>query len=263
MSLDSNIIDLSFLEAELLPSFLAFCSTFARQDHQWSPFLDTLKRFSHYTKLQRAVEKEFASSDALNQCFKVVRLMVCKKFPLLVLFDLGGTIFLRANHKAELGGKKDLVIKGRQIIRRPGHAHFLRTLYEHPRIHLAVFSTIMAKNIQLYLKAIYQGELESISYDATIFDQEYCPLMSEHPKMKVLATDPWDRYKSFAKVLQAPILKAPFTLHNTLSIDSEAAKVQAIIENSIVCEPYRVEDVQCLKVDGVFRDDDWQSTYMR
>lgn len=54
--------------------------------------------------------------------------------------------------------------------------------------------------------------------------------MKDHPYMKDLLTDPWDRYRDLDQVWKSGILQdekgsARFAQHNTLVIDSDAVKV--------------------------------------
>lgn len=71
----------------------------------------------------------------------------CEKFPLLVLVDLGGSLFFRSADKAIRGAKFDFKKMKYMYFKRPGHKDFLQRVHGHPRVKLAYYSSIMFKNI--------------------------------------------------------------------------------------------------------------------
>jgi hypothetical protein len=81
--------------------------------------------------------------------------------------------------------------------------------------------------------------------------------------MKKFMLEDWDRYRDLDLVLANPMLQGAYSLQNTLNIDSDSEKVQLFLQNSIVSEPYLVEDIQNLPVDGVHRDSKWHENHMR
>ena len=96
---------------------------------------------------------------------------VCEKFPLLVLIDLGGTIFLRTDEKGAKACPYDKKIGKYSIFFRPGHRNLLQGMQMHPRIQVAFYSSIMLKNITPILTEMTDyPELECIRTNQLVFD---------------------------------------------------------------------------------------------
>lgn len=95
---------------------------------------------------------------------------MCDKFKVLVLVDLGGTIFFRSSDKDVKGAKFDFKHQRNMYFYRPGHSVFLKSIFDHPRIKLAYYSSIMKKNIVPALSDLLSGDLEPLKKKVTIFD---------------------------------------------------------------------------------------------
>jgi hypothetical protein len=96
-------------------------------------------------------------------------MLAYQKFPLLVLVDMGGTLF----YKAE---KKDTSLPGTFGVRfhifcmRPGHKDFLLRLHRHPRIKLGFYSDMLGKNTTPVLEEILGLGLEELKNDLIVYD---------------------------------------------------------------------------------------------
>ena len=86
LSLDGVKLDIS---EQLLPLFVAFVE---------GDCLDKIVSFEQYLQLKAATLQVF-NSQAATEKMDALHDKVCKKFPILVLVDLGGTIFYRTEDK--------------------------------------------------------------------------------------------------------------------------------------------------------------------
>ena len=88
--------------------------------------------------------------------------------------------------------------------------------------------------------------------------------MKSHKYYQKIAKNYWDRYRDLKLVFNTKLCKEKgFNLQNTLNIDSDSEKVQLNLQNSIVSEPYLVEDILNLPVNGVLRDSKWHEDHMK
>jgi len=141
---------------------------------------------------------------------------------------------------------------------------FLLSMFKNPRICLAYYSSIMAKNLIPVMIELLQGELEPLrlNEEFRFFDQTYCPLMKDHKYLKDILDEPYDRYRDLNSVWNCEMFEEnglKFDHTNTLLIDSDDKKVQLWLENSMVTEPFRLIDVQL--GEGA-NDSEWQENYM-
>jgi hypothetical protein len=107
--------------------------------------------------------------------------LCCAKFPLLVLVDLGGTLFFRSTDKAVRGAQFNFKKMKYMYFLRPGHKEFLLNVNSHPRIKLAYYSSIMFKNIQPIMLEMFTDDLIELRSDFIVFDQKFNRLMKDHP----------------------------------------------------------------------------------
>ena len=96
--------------------------------------------------------------------------MCCLKFPILVLIDLGGTVFYRSSDRNARGSKFDAKIHKYMYFFRPGHKNLLKTLYNHPRITLGFYTSIMLKNVVPVMEQLLKGELSELAHRLLVFD---------------------------------------------------------------------------------------------
>jgi hypothetical protein len=67
--------------------------------------------------------------------------------------------------------------------------------------------------------------------------------MRDHPYLKDILDEPYDRYRDLYRVWDSTLLGGLYNKHNTLLIDSDDKKVQLHLENAITNEPYSFRDV--------------------
>ena len=153
---------------------------------------------------------------------------MCKKFKILVLVDLGGTIFFRTDKKDITTRSNDFKIKRYEYYMRPGFKSFLKRIFEHPRSKFCFYSSIMRQNLVPILFAVLDDKFGLMDFRDKIgtFDQAYCSLMKDHPYYTNLQEDPWDTYRDLEKVFASDFCKKNnFNVANTLLLDSSECKV--------------------------------------
>lgn len=222
---EPSTILLEHLKEADLPCFIRFVEEV--ESVSFDAVIEIISGFQQFTRLEAQIKAVLDVPQSRMDWFKDE---VCKKFPLLVLIDLGGTLFYRTSDRDAKGLNFSTKITKYFYFFRPGHIEFLTALYNHPRITLGYYSSIMARNILPALTQLLVGKLKPLAEDPIIFDQDFCPLMKDHPYMKDLLTDPWDRYRDLEQVWKAEVLedenkKPRFGHNNTLVIDSDAVKV--------------------------------------
>lgn len=79
---------------------------------------------------------------------------VNKRFPILILVDLGGTLLYRCEKKGA-GLSFSFKTKSHAYFMRPGHDQFILNLSQHPRVKFGLYSSIMRKNVLPILYRIY------------------------------------------------------------------------------------------------------------
>ena len=166
---ESQVMDLSSMTQEQLDMFIKFAECKFSAETDWQPFLDTLTKFSQFRHLKTCVQSHFPT--AFNEAFDAVFTHVNKKFKILVLVDIGGTIFFRSSDKEVKGSKFDFKHKRCMYFYRPGHRHFIKTSYEHPRITFGFYSSIMLSNIEPVMREVLTGDLAPVLKLFTVFDQ--------------------------------------------------------------------------------------------
>lgn len=111
---------------------------------------------------------------------------------------------------------------------------------DHPRVKLAIYSSIRRHNIMpLMFKILDSSYLKSVkSRVFDVYDQEYNAPDGGNGKPE------WATKRCLEKIFESPrVEEMGFGFKNTLMIDSEAEKVRDYPLNSLVLEPYTLEDV--------------------
>jgi hypothetical protein len=200
------------------------------------------------------VEKAPDFKDALG----VLKQKISRKFRILVMVDLGGTIFLRTDAKG-IDQPESFKIAKYRYFKRPGYETFIKRLSSHPRCLLCFYTSITRKNVTPILHKVLPEELlEKVG----IFDQEYCSRMAEDKYYSELMKDPWDTYRDLDKVFSHKFcVDNQINLSNALLVDSDPRKVQLFLANSITSEEYCKEDVNGeareFKGESTVRDAEW------
>ena len=84
---------------------------------------------------------------------------VSRKFPLLVLLDINGTVLCRTDEKAAKTLPCDFKRKKYFYFYRPGITTLLLALDRHPRITIGFYTSIMAKNVVPVMTEFLQKDL--------------------------------------------------------------------------------------------------------
>lgn len=143
----TKIITFSSLTEEDFPLLAAFVEGCITQNYDQC--LELITTFSSFTRLETSVRTASQIfSPSVDEWLQTLKLKCQKKFPLLVLVDLGGTIFFRSDDKAMKGAQIDFKKTKYMYFLRPGHKEFLKKVSSHPRVKLGFYSSIMFKNIQ-------------------------------------------------------------------------------------------------------------------
>jgi hypothetical protein len=85
--------------------FIKFAECKFSAETDWQPFLETLTKFSQFRHFKTCVQSHFPT--AFNEAFDAAFTLVNEKFQVLVLVDIGGTIFFRSSEKSVRGSKFD------------------------------------------------------------------------------------------------------------------------------------------------------------
>ena len=111
-----------------------------------------------------------------------------KKFRILILIDLEGTLLYRCPYSID--AKHDFEYEGVHYFFRPGYADTLTSLIRHPRSSVAFYSSMTQKAIvrvtEQLLSEDEDGDLED---QISVFDWQYCPEMAFDERLAELAQD--------------------------------------------------------------------------
>ena len=154
---------------------------------------------------------------------------MCKKFQILVLVDLNGTIFFRTDKKDVTTRSNDFKIKRHEYFMRPGFEQFIQRIIEHPRSTLYFYSSIMQNNLNPIIFAILDDTFGKRTFGDKVigtFDQAFCSKMEKDQQYSKLKQDDWDTYRDLEKVFADKFCKDNnFNIVNTVLIDSDERKV--------------------------------------
>jgi hypothetical protein len=90
---------------------------------------------------------KFLAAKAPDLNLKALREKISGRFKVLVMIDLGGSIFLRLHWKEYFKRKPDFFTRNKKYFFRPGFKQLLRRLASHPRCQLSFYSSIMGNNV--------------------------------------------------------------------------------------------------------------------
>lgn len=227
-----------FISKETAKTLVSFIQKFSVQPIALSKVFTSWKEFKAFEPVidKLNVKGSFPDLAKLGE-------RVAKRFPVLVLIDVGGSILCRTGEKLAVerrSGATFCQIKQHYQYYRPGFDHFLARLMTHPRVQLGFYTSIMRKNVMPLLFKIF--ELKALQDYRTdifeIFDQSY-NIDDARPGRKPYATK-----RCLERVLDNEKVKQyKFTKENTIMIDSEVIKILDYPENSITVKPYGVLDV--------------------
>jgi hypothetical protein len=149
----------------ILVKFIEACST-----KDFDQVVDSFKSYSDYVNLSRSLSTSTLKSTQLDSHLDELKNLACAKFKLLVLVDLGGTLFFRSKDKQVKGASFNFKLHQYMYFLRPGHKEFLLKLFAHPRIKLAFYSSIMFKNIWPVMERVLIDDLLPIKETFMVFD---------------------------------------------------------------------------------------------
>ena len=166
---------------------------------------------------------------------------VQRKFPILLLIDVGGSLLYRSGERLPLEKRESdcfCQIMKHYHYYRPQVQHLIASLITHPRVSLAFNTSISrTKALTLVHKILDMKELQpdrALKFE--IFDQSY-QVPDDGPKG-------YETKRSLERVFDHPMCQAKgFGLHNTLMIDSDSRKVRDYKTNSLVIKAYTLEQV--------------------
>ena len=189
----------------------------------------TFTRFGEFAEFIIAVEEGLPwikSYKGYSDRVDAIKVAVSKKFRILVLIDLGGTMFYRTDEKG-IGSSHDFRYKRYSYFFRPGYAEMLTALAKNPRAVIAFYSSMWRKTITPVMHELLSGDdLEGLKSKIGIFDREYCSEMRDDKYYKDLADEPYATFRDLQKVFDDPYCKSNgFDASNTLLIDSDSKKV--------------------------------------
>ena len=246
------IFDLSSFTTEadisMIVHFFAFLTKSDESDEEnLLELVSTFTRYGEFVEFNRKIQESLTwvtSYPLFKEKMDTVKEAVGKKFPILVLIDLGGSIFFRTEEK-DVGEQFDFKFKRFKYFYRPGYGETLLALTKHPRTVVAFYSSMMRKTITPVMHELLQGEvLEGLKTQIGIFDREYCTQMRHFKYYSEISDEPYDTFRDLQKVFDDKFCKDNgFNASNTLLIDSDSKKVQLWLDNSLITEPYLKEDV--------------------
>jgi hypothetical protein len=147
-----------------MDTFLTFVE--ALSNRNLAKCADTIKSLSVFLSFAKRMDELEVIEFVVIQ-LKTLRLLCREKFPLLVTVDISGTLLLRES-KEKFPYRGDISIKHTTCFFRPGYKEFLLKLYQHPRIKLVFYATMLEKNMMRILNLMLVDELSPIRKDLKI-----------------------------------------------------------------------------------------------
>jgi hypothetical protein len=151
-----------------LPSLISFIEACSTKD--FDRVVENFKSYSDFVTLSKSLSSSALKCTLLDRHLEELKKLACTKFKLLVLVDLGGTLFFRSKDKQVKGASFNFKLHQYMYFLRPGHKEFLLKLFAHPRIKLAFYSSIMFKNIWPVMERVLIDDLLPIKETFMVFD---------------------------------------------------------------------------------------------
>jgi len=165
-----NLRPLKESQFELLRGLVSYAAAESATDEDRKKYSETFGSFGEFAKLRDYL---LGRGEGLPDVFKseltLLHPLVCKRFRILVLIDMGGTLFFRTGEK-DVGKKYNFTYKRYKYFMRPGYKKLLRTFMDHPRVSMGFYSSIMRKNIIPILYKILEDDLFDLREHVSIFD---------------------------------------------------------------------------------------------
>ena len=145
-------------------------ATIDQQEEEMTKICGSIDEYSQFVTLKSYFEVHVPD---IKYQLEMIRVAICKKFKIMVLVDLGGTIFFRTDKK-DVNAPAHFKLKRHEYFLRPGFKEFIRKLVDHPRSTFCFYTSIMRKNVLPILFAVLDSkyDLEDVRAKIGIFDQE-------------------------------------------------------------------------------------------
>ena len=212
---------------EKLSMLLAFATYLSQINSQnLDKVLALCKSYRQFTAAETFMAALLRLHPEYPTAMQTLKEAAAKKFHILVLVDLGGTLFFRTM-PCKMGRRNDFYLRKKQYYWRPGARKFLAKLSRHPRVQLCFYSSIMRHNIVPVMLALLQDkEYQLHLFKFHLFDRDYCQAMSSLGYYAPLQEDEFDTYRDLNSVFNDPFARERgFTEKNTILVDSESSKV--------------------------------------
>ena len=149
-----------------------------------------------------------------------------KKFRIMILIDLGGSMFFRSCDK-DLPDDFNFKMKRYKYFFRPGYKQLLLKIANNPRTVVAFYSSMIRKTITpVMLELLSDPELKEIKDKIGIFDRAYCSQMRDSKYYSDLKEEPYDTYRDLQLIFDDQFCQENgLNANNTLLIDSDSKKV--------------------------------------
>ena len=136
--------------------------------------LTTYADFRHLVDIMK-VKFEWLTNDFhLSGSYTKFYELGMKKFRIMILIDLGGSMFFRSCDK-DLPDDFNFKMKRYKYFFRPGYKHLLLKIANNPRTVVAFYSSMIRKTITpVMLELLSDPELIEIKDKIGIFDRDYC-----------------------------------------------------------------------------------------
>ena len=184
----SNVLDLTPLHQGELPVLQKFLSVVSDLEDQslWDSMLDEFGKYKvlnlklggfinySYSTVTRMIKvlDNLGLSEQFDEQLQRLKRDVGKRFPILLLHDIGGTLIYR-DKKQPVGPNGEtnedfLMNKNRFIYVRPGASEYVKRLQSHPRVIFGFYSSMIQKNVDDVLKLIKSRGVDFGNYE--VFD---------------------------------------------------------------------------------------------
>lgn len=151
---------------------------------------------------------------------------------ILVLLDMNETLIFRKRKIISCDKPPDIT-SSKHVYFRPGVYDFLSKLMSHPNIEVAIYSTMIMKNIKISVDFWLKDErLAPLKHRLTkLFDKSYN--VRDPDEVKKTAT-----MRDLKKIWKSKICGKLYDAKNTIIIDNEIRKVRNCLENAIVVDSF-------------------------
>ena len=193
----------AFSSAELLTGLTSFAALLCQQDAiNLAKLVQKFASYGEFKTFKDAVGDLVRLHPDYATVMDPVTERIGNQFKILVLIDLGGTVFFRTDAK-DCGTRCDYKFKRYQYYWRPGYQQMLLRLQKHPRVALCFYTSMMRKTIVPVMHELMhddEGILDAIKTQVGIFDRDYCQEMKSLKYYASLAEEKYDTYRDLQRI---------------------------------------------------------------